>query len=261
MTLFRPCIDLHLGHVKQIVGESLRDDGTTPLENFVSEEPASYFADRYQRDRLTGGHIIMLGPGNERAAEAALAAFPQGMQVGGGVTPDSAKSWLKRGAKQVIVTSYLFEGGELQMARVEAMAAAVTPEKLVLDLSCRRNGEGWNVATDRWQTVTSTPVTQATLEQLAPFCSEYLVHAADVEGKCEGIDEDLVKLLGTYSPLPCTYAGGGRCLADLAKVEDLSAGRVDLTFGSALDIFGGTGVRYTDCVHWNRDQAHTHEQD
>ena len=79
-----------------------------------------------------------------------------------------------------------------------------------------------------------------------------LVHAADVEGKCEGIDERLVEFLGSHCPIPVTYAGGARSFEDLATVDLLSEGKVDLTIGSALDIFGGMQVKYSDCVEWNQ---------
>ncbi|MCA9573933.1 MAG: phosphoribosylformimino-5-aminoimidazole carboxamide ribotide isomerase [Sandaracinaceae bacterium] len=252
MTVFRPCIDLHDGKVKQIVGGTLRDEGEGPRENFVSEQPASWFAERYRTDGLLGGHVIKLGAGNEAAAIEALAAWPSGLQLGGGVTLDNAAEWLARGAAKVIVTSWLFVDKRLDLGRVEALARAIGPEHLVVDLSCRRVAEGWRVATDRWQTVTETPIDGPTLATLAPLCSELLVHAADVEGRCEGIDEALVAVLGAECPLPCTYAGGGRDIADLARVAELSGGRVDLTYGSALDLFGGSLVRYADCVAWNR---------
>lgn len=251
MTLFRPCIDLHAGKVKQLVGGTLKDDAALRT-NFVSEQPAEHYARLYRADGLTGGHLIMLGPGNERAAHAALAAWPEGLQVGGGINPHNAQEWLARGASKVIVTSYLFEGDHLSQARLEELARVVPPERLVIDLSCRRTADDWYVATQRWQVVTRTALNRATLQQLAGYCSEFLIHAADVEGLCEGIDEALVQRLGEQCPLPCTYAGGGRALSDLSRVAELSAGRVDLTFGSALDLFGGTGVRYQDCVEYNR---------
>jgi len=255
VTLFRPCIDLHDGRVKQIVGGTLRDEGPGPTTNFVAAEGAGWFAARYREDDLPGGHVIKLGPGNDQAATEALAAYPGGLQIGGGIDDRNAAPWLDRGASHVIVTSFLFEGATLSMERVRAMERAVGRERLVIDLSCRRVGDGWRVATQRWQTVTDTPVDARTLEQLGSHCDAFLVHAADVEGKCEGIDEALVTLLGTESPLPVTYAGGGRSLTDLQRVAELSGDRVDLTFGSALDLFGGTGVRYADCVAWNRARA------
>ena len=254
MTLFRPCIDLHDGKVKQIVGGTLRDEGAGPVTNFVAEQPAAWFAERYREVGLTGGHVIKLGAGNEEAAHEALAAWPNGLQLGGGVTLDTAAEWIARGASKVIVTSWLFVDKRLSMPRVEQLARAIGPDRLVVDLSCRRVPGGWRVATDRWQTVTDTPIDAATLRALEPLCSELLVHAADVEGKCEGIDEELVRVLGDVCPLPCTYAGGGRDINDLARVADLSAGRVDLTYGSALDLFGGSLVKYADCVAWNRVQ-------
>lgn len=253
MTRFRPCIDLHAGQVKQIVGGSLRDDGSAPTTNFVADLSAGHFARMYRDDALAGGHVIMLGPGNDEAALEALAAYPGGLQVGGGIRADNAQRWLDAGADKVIVTSWLFDSDRLDVSRAEELAKTIGADRLVIDLSCRRVPEGgWCVATNRWQTVTKTAVTAETLRQLSSYCSEYLVHAADVEGKCEGVDGDLVRLLGDHSPLPCTYAGGARTLDDLAEVRRLSAGRVDLTIGSALDLFGGDGVRYLDCVAWNR---------
>ena len=177
------------------------------------------------------------------------------MQLGGGVTPTNAKRWLDAGASHVIVTSYLFQDGQLHRERVAEMSQSVGRDRLVIDLSCRRRGDGWNVATDRWQTVTDTQVTPALLEELAEHCAEFLVHAADVEGLCRGIDDDLVRLLGKHTPIPCTYAGGATGIEDLARVQALTGGKVDLTFGSALDIFGGTGVKYADCVRFNRNVA------
>lgn len=262
MTLFKPCIDLHHGKVKQIVGGSLRDapDGpdaagaSTAKENFVSELPASHYAELYRRDGLVGGHVIQLGAGNEAAAIGALAAWPGGLQLGGGVTPQNAPWWLAKGASKVIVTSALFDDGRLSEVRLEEFARVVSRDELVIDLSCRkRDGRYW-VATNRWQTVTETPVNGETLRRLSQYCSEFLVHAADVEGLCQGIEQDVVRLLGAESPIPCTYAGGAKHLDDLHLVATLSAGRVDLTFGSALDLFGGTGVRYADCVAYNRRQ-------
>jgi phosphoribosylformimino-5-aminoimidazole carboxamide ribotide isomerase len=251
MTVFRPCIDLHAGAVKQIVGGSLRD-GQAPETNFVANEGPEHFAAMYRSDGLRGGHVIQLGPGNEAAARRALEAWPGGLQLGGGVTAERARAWLDAGAAKVIVTSFLFEGGKLSRERLSALGAAVQPAELVIDLSCRKHGGGYRVATDRWQTLTDLEITKDALQSLAPYCSEFLVHAADVEGLRAGIDSELVELLGAITPLPCTYAGGANHASDLDRVQALSAGRVDLTFGSALDIFGGHEVRYTDCVAFNR---------
>jgi phosphoribosylformimino-5-aminoimidazole carboxamide ribotide isomerase len=250
---FRPCIDLHQGRVKQIVGGSLTPSGM-PTTNFESSHGAAYFAERYRQDALTGGHVIMLGPGNKEAAREALSAYPGGLQVGGGITPENATGWLEAGASHVIVTSYLFVKGRFQPKRLETLCATVGKEHLVLDLSCRRTDAGWHCAADRWQTITDLPITNATLDQLASSCSEFLVHAADVEGLCGGIDTELVSLLGAWQGLPLTYAGGARDLDDLRRVDQLSHGSVDLTIGSALDLFGGHGVSYADCLSWNRNQ-------
>lgn len=250
MTQFRPCIDLHQGKVKQIVGGSLNDQGADT--NYVSPHDAAYYADLYQDNALTGGHVIALGPGNTSEALKALRAWPQGLQFGGGVTNENAAEYLEAGASHVIVTSYLFEGGQLSSDRLEAIKRETGSEHLVLDLSCRRTDAGWHIATDRWQTITDTPINQATLTELAGHCAEFLVHAADVEGLQGGIDQALVSLLGETATLPITYAGGARALEDLALVDSLSQGRVDLTIGSALDIFGGNGVTLDECIDWNR---------
>ncbi|NNC88745.1 MAG: phosphoribosylformimino-5-aminoimidazole carboxamide ribotide isomerase [Akkermansiaceae bacterium] len=252
MTKFRPCIDLHEGKVKQIVGGSLRDGGDGPQENFVAEQGAGWFAERFREDRVGGGHVIMLGPGNETAAREALAAWPGGLQVGGGITPASAEDWLQAGASHVIVTSWLFDGeGRLRDDRLAAMTAAVGAERLVIDLSCRRAGDGWRVAMNRWQTLTDLEVGPGLLERLADSCAEFLVHAADVEGKCGGVDRELVELLGGWDGGAVTYAGGARGIGDLRLVEEASRGRLDVTIGSALDLFGGSGVRYSELLEWN----------
>jgi phosphoribosylformimino-5-aminoimidazole carboxamide ribotide isomerase len=253
--MFRPCIDLHEGRVKQIVGGSLTADGAGLRTNFVSEHAAAWFADQYRRDGLTGGHVILLGPGNETAARQALAAYPQGLQLGGGVNAENARAWLDAGASHVIVTSWVFRQGLVDWERLAGLVQSVGRARLVLDLSCRlRDGE-YYVVTDRWQKFTELKLSQATLVQLSASCAEFLIHAVDREGLCRGIDAELVSQLGEWTPLPLTYAGGARSLEDLETVARLSRGRVDLTIGSALDLFGGTGVRYADCVAFNRQAA------
>lgn len=253
MTRFRPCIDLHDGCVKQIVGSSLRDDGTGLKTNFVSDRDSAWYAQLYQRDGLTGGHVILLGKGNEEAAKSAARAFPHGLQIGGGIRPDNAAEYLDAGASHVIVTSYLFESdGTFSETKLESMVKAAGREKLVIDLSCKATPAGWTVAMNRWQTLTTLDVTPESLKWLAGHCAEFLIHAVDVEGKCEGIDESLVSFLGEHSPIPMTYAGGIRHLDDLKRIDELSHGRVDGTVGSALDLFGGTGAKYDELVAWNR---------
>ena len=250
--MFRPCLDLHEGKVKQLVGGSWRDDGAGLRTNFVSERPAAWFAELYRRDGLTGGHVILLGPGNDAAARGALAAFPGGLQLGGGVNPDNARGWLDAGASHVIVTSWVFREGRVDWERLAALVKGIGRERLVLDLSCRRRDGGYFVVTDRWQKFTAEKISRELLEKLAASCAEFLVHAADVEGLCRGIDTELVSKLGAWSPRPATYAGGAKSLADLAEVTRLGRGRVDLTIGSALDIFGGAGVKYEEAVAFNR---------
>ncbi len=254
MTLFKPCIDLHGGQVKQIVGGSLKD-GEEPATNFVSEQAPADFASRYREDRLEGAHVIQLGPGNEQAAREALAAWPNGLQLGGGMNAETAAEWLEAGAAKIIVTSYLFDTeGRFQAQRLEALSNICGPEHLVIDLSCRGEQGSWIVAMKRWQQATDMAVSAETLNALAPFASEFLVHAADVEGLRAGMDEELIRFLGGESPLPVTYAGGASSFEDLALVEGLSEGRVDLTIGSALDLFGGD-VSYRDCVTWNHERT------
>jgi len=248
--MFRPCIDLHEGKVKQIVGGSLGDSGLRT--NFVSDRSAAWFAELYQRDGLAGGHVIMLGPGNETEARAALAAFPGGLHIGGGVNAQNARGWLEAGASHVIVTSWVFREGRVDWERLGELVKTVGKNRLVLDLSCRKRDENYFVVTDRWQKFTEVAITPETLRKLAGSCAEFLVHAVDVEGLCRGIDRELVGKLGRWTPVPTTYAGGANSLADLEEVTRLGQGKIDLTIGSALDIFGGNGVRYADAVAFNR---------
>lgn len=265
MTRFRPCIDLHQGVVKQIVGGSLRDQGEGPTENFVASKPPGWFAETFCKDQLTGGHIIKLGPGNDEAAREALAAWPGGLQVGGGITPINAAAWLDAGASHVIVTSCLFDAsGHFHQATLDQLVREVGADKLVIDLSCRRQrnpgaelsrqptGQAWVVAMNRWQTLTNLSVSHATLDKLAPYCAEFLIHAADVEGLRAGIDEALVELLGQWGKAPVTYAGGATTMSDLETIERHSSGRLDVTVGSALDLFGGDTLAYQELVKWNR---------
>ncbi len=251
---FRPCIDLRNGRVVQIVGGTLNDtNAQSTVTNFESDRSSTFYAEMYKADNLTGGHVIALGAGNQEAALAALAAFPGGMQMGGGITAENARTYLDAGASHVIVTSYVFQQGQIDWARLDQLIAAVGKERIVLDLSCRsRDGEFW-VVTDRWQRFTDVAVNAQTLTQLSAHCAEFLVHGVDVEGMRLGIDSALVEILGTHSPLPVTYAGGARSLADLELVKRIGKGRVDLTIGSALDIFGGD-VAYRDVVAWQRGE-------
>ena len=265
----RPCIDIHNGKVKQIVGGSLRDEsgkesvlkesvhkerlsGENPLrENFVSQKDADVYAAIYRRAMLQGGHIILLNSVKEkeayeadlRQAFLALKEYPDGMQAGGGITPETADRFLEAGASHVIVTSYVFRDGELDRNHLDEMVRAVGKKHLVLDLSCRKLENGsYVVVTDRWQKLTRLVISEGTMDFLAQFCDEFLIHAADVEGKRAGVEEDLAELLGGWqkkSRFPVTYAGGVHVLEDLSKIAASSGGRMDVTVGSALDLFGG----------------------
>lgn len=254
-TRFRPCIDLHQGRVKQIVGGSLSDDDHQRLvENYVSPYDADHYASLYARDRLSGGHVIKLGPGNDEAALRALQAYPGGLQVGGGINDTNAKVWLDAGASHIIVTSFLFEKqAKFCFERLQSLAHAVGRQRIVVDLSCRRDPStpSWRVAMNRWQTLTDLPLTSAVLDRLLPFTDEFLIHAADVEGLRQGIDSDLVAMLGDWGKCPVTYAGGVAELNDLQLIQQLSHGCVDVTVGSGLDLFGGT-IEYQQLVEWNR---------
>jgi len=244
---FRPCIDIHNGQVKQIVGGSLKDAGDSAQTNFASEVGAAYFANLYKTDGLRGGHIILLNPvtseyyGATRAqALAALQAYPEGMQIGGGITADNGAEYLDAGASHVIVTSYAFKDGKIEWERLEQLAAAVGKERVVLDLSCRKKAGDYYIVTDRWQKFTEVKLECKTLDQLAEHCDEFLVHGVDVEGKRSGVERELVRMLGEWNRIPVTYAGGIGSLADLEAFFRESGGNLDFTIGSALDLFGGS---------------------
>jgi len=246
---FRPCIDLHDGVVKQIVGGTLSDQTPSTLKtNFVAKESPTEFASLYRSHDLRGGHVIKLGPGNDKAARFALEAWPDALQIGGGINEDNALDWIKAGAEKVIVTSYLFPSGNLSFDRLRSLSERVGKNKLVIDISCRKREQGWVVAMNKWQDLTDTQVTRETLDLLTQYCSEFLIHAADVEGLCQGIDEELVQFLGENVTIPTTYAGGAKSISDLDLVDRLSNGRVDLTYGSSLDIFGGSQVSFEELV-------------
>lgn len=254
MNIFRPCIDLHDGKVKQIVGSTLHDDGGGLATNFVADHTADYYARMFFEDQLVGAHVIQLGPGNREAAEQALAAYPGGLQLGGGINPENAASWLTKGAAKVIVTSWLFVNGSFRHDRLEQMVAEVGKDWLVIDLSCKERDGQYFVCTDRWQTWTDFAVTEASLFELSQYCSEFLVHGIDVEGLGGGMDRRLVDRLADWVTIPTTYAGGAKDISDLQYIADRGAGRLALTIGSALDLFGGFGVRYQDAVAWDKER-------
>ena len=243
---FRPCIDIHNGKVKQIVGGSLKDDGDRAKENFVSKQDAAFFAQMYRDAGLKGGHIILLNSVDSEYYEAtrsqalsALRAYPKGLQVGGGITPENAGEYLEAGASHVIVTSYVFKDGVIHYDRLERMVQAVGREHLVLDLSCRKTADGYMIVTDRWQKMTQEQVTYELMDKLAGYCDEFLIHAVDVEGKNSGIERELAALLGDWQGRPVTYAGGVHSMEDLQLIRQLGQNKLNVTIGSALDLFGG----------------------
>lgn len=247
---FRPCIDIHNGKVKQIVGGSLRDEGDRAATNFASELGAEHYARLYKEDGLTGGHIILLNHADSEYFDAtrqqalqALRAYPGGLQIGGGITADNAQDYLNAGASHVIVTSYVFRNGTFCRENLEKLVAAVGKEHIVLDLSCRKKDGDYYVVTDRWQKFTDMRLTPETLTELAQYCDEFLIHGVDVEGKRSGMEEELVQMLGDWKEIrqdiPVTYAGGIGSLKDLEQFRQISGERLDFTIGSALDLFGG----------------------
>lgn len=236
---FRPCIDLHDGKVKQIVGSTLGQQDQAVVENFISEHRSAYYAEMFKKDGLTGGHVIMLGPGNEEAALLSLQTYPNGLQVGGGITAENAQKYIDAGASHIIVTSYIFHHGQLDMERLEKLVETVGKERIVIDLSCRKRGGKWFVVTDKWTRFSDFEVNENSIPFIEQYCDELLVHAVDVEGKRSGMQEELVQDLAHWTSLPTTYAGGVRSLEDLQRFHQLAKGKLHVTIGSALTIFGG----------------------
>ncbi|KAI5958571.1 HIS6 [Candida theae] len=279
MTKFRGCIDIHSGQVKQIVGGTLTQDDAKSssqadktTENFVSTKPSSYYAELYANNNLHGCHVIKLGsnPENDKAAELACKTWPNNLQVGGGINLENAQEWLDKGASHVIITSWLFSQNndtnkmELDFEKLRSISEKVGKQRLIVDLSCRtvinETGEiDWFVAMNKWQTITGNKLGREFLLKVSQYCDELLIHAADIEGLCKGIDEKLVSRLGEWCPSDfdgkIVYAGGAKSLQDLQLVEELSHGKVDLTFGSALDIFGGELVKFDDLIKWNQENC------
>ena len=233
---FRPCIDIHQGKVKQIVGETLQSDPSQVVENFVSSHSPGYYADMYRRDGLKGGHIVMLGGGNEEAATEALQAYPGGLQIGGGITADNASQYLDLGASHVIVTSYIFQEGKLHHENLHKIVSKVGKQRLVIDLSCKQRDGNYYVVTNQWRTFSDFEVNAENIARLETYCDELLIHAVDVEGKREGVQERLAAQLAEWTSIPTTYAGGVRSVADLERFRAITGGKLDITIGSALDI-------------------------
>ncbi len=244
---FRPCIDIHNGKVKQIVGGTLLDNGDIAKENFVSVQDAAFYAEIYKKNKLKGGHIILLNAIDSEFYEAtkkqalmALNAFPGGMQIGGGITAENALEYINKGASHIIVTSYVFKDGNIEYKNLENLVSKIGKDKIVLDLSCRKKNGRYYIVTDRWQKYTNQELTPNTLDKLSAYCDEFLVHAVDVEGKADGIEEEVVAILGNWNKIPITYAGGIHNFQDLDKLKLLGDNKINATIGSALDLFGGT---------------------
>ena len=244
---FRPCIDIHNGKVKQIVGGSLTDVKDQAEENFVSEQDASFYADLYKKAGIKGGHVILLNGQDSPYYEAtkaqallALHAYPKGLQIGGGVNPDNAQEYLEAGASHVIITSYVFKDGRISWENLNRMKETAGKENLVLDLSCRKKDGNYYIVTDRWQNYTEEIINEKTLDMLMAYCDEFLIHAVDVEGKAQGIETELAAQLGDWGKMPITYAGGVHTYDDIDLLKKLGKGKIHVTIGSALDIFGGS---------------------
>ena len=251
---FRPCIDIHNGRVKQIVGGSLKDKGNQAEENFVSQMDGAFYANMYRKAGIRGGHIILLNPVTSEYYEAtkaqallALHSYPGGLQLGGGITADNAAQFIEAGASHVIVTSYVFNNGRIDYNNLEKLVDAVGKSHLVLDLSCRKKDGSYYIVTDRWQKFTDEVITEALLDELSRYCDEFLIHAVDVEGKASGIEKELVSLLGNWGKIPLTYAGGVHSFEDLRLIKELGHDKVNVTIGSALDLFGGS-MKFEDVI-------------
>lgn len=255
---FRPCIDIHNGKVKQIVGGSLQDQGDQAQENYVAEQDAPFFARLYQSRGIRGGHIILLNPATSPYYEAtrqqaveALKAYPGGMQIGGGIREDNAESFLDAGASHVIVTSYVFKNGVINWENLEKLERAVGRKHLVLDLSCRKKDGQYYIVTDRWQKFTDECVTEELLDRLQGYADEFLIHAVDVEGKASGIECGLVELLGNWNKIPVTYAGGIGSFENLKELSEYGKHHLNYTIGSALDLFGGS-MKFEDVLAFGK---------
>ena len=251
---FRPCIDIHNGRVKQIVGGSLKDKDNQAEENFVSQMDGAFYANMYKKAGIRGGHIILLNPVTSEYYEAtraqallALHSYPGGLQLGGGITADNAAQFIEAGASHVIVTSYVFNNGRIDYNNLEKLVDAVGKSHLVLDLSCRKKDDSYYIVTDRWQKFTDEVITEELLDELSQYCDEFLIHAVDVEGKASGIEKELVSLLGDWGKIPLTYAGGVHSFEDLRLIKELGHNRVNVTIGSALDLFGG-GMKFEEVI-------------
>jgi len=247
---FRPCIDIHDGKVKQIIGSSLSKDKVDLKTNFVATNSAVYFANLYKRDNLKSGHIIMLDKKEETKQEAikALKIYPSGLQIGGGIQSLNAKEFLDAGASKVIVSSFIFTKDQLDVAKLKELTSIVGRDNLVLDLSCRKKGTDYYVVIDRWQTFTDFIISADSLQVLSRYCDEFLIHGVDVEGKKQGIDKELLRLLSNFDDIPITYAGGICSLDDIEVIRQIGKGKINFTVGSALDIFGGD-LSYKEVVN------------
>lgn len=257
---FRPCIDIHNGKVKQIIGGSLKDEGDAASENYVSELDAAFYANLYKKHQLKGGHIILLNAVSsnffketKEQAIKALNAYPENLQIGGGITAHNAEEYLEHGASHVIVTSYVFRDGSIKYENLEKLVSKVGKEKIVLDLSCRKKDDRYYIVTDRWQNYTKVELSLEMLDEFSNYCDEFLIHAVDVEGKAEGIEEELAGLLGGWGKIPVTYAGGVHNFSDLKKLRELGKGRVNVTIGSALDLFGGS-MKWEEVLTYIKEQ-------
>lgn len=243
---FRPCIDIHNGEVKQIIGGSLKDEGSQARENFVATQDAAFFAELYKKHDLKGGHVILLNKSGtpeyeltKKQALGALQAYPGGLQIGGGITTLNAKDFISAGASHVIVTSYVFRDGIIDYDRLRSLVQAVGKDNIVLDLSCKKKDGEYYIVTDRWQKYTSVRLDTETMKRLEDYADEYLIHAVDVEGKQAGVDDVLINIMGEYDGIPVTYAGGVHSYEDLEKLKSMTDGKVNVTIGSALNLFGG----------------------
>ena len=256
---FRPCIDIHNGRVKQIVGSSLRDEADEAVENFVANFDAAFYADLYRTKNIRNGHVIILNhidseyyEASKKQALSALRVYKNGLQIGGGITPKNVAEYLDAGASHVIVTSYVFSEGRINFENLHKLVSETGKEKLVLDLSCRMKAGNYYIVTDRWQKYTDVVLNEETMDMLSEFCDEFLIHAVDVEGKADGIEQELVRMLGRWNKIPVTYAGGVHSFEDLRQLKELGHNNINVTIGSSLDLFGGS-MKLDDVLNFIND--------
>ncbi len=249
---FRPCIDVFKGKVVQLIGTSLfGGEEKTIVKHFESEYSPAYYAELFKQDNLKGGHILSLGSGNNDVVIEALKAFNGGMKYGGSVTPENAHVYLDAGATHVIVNSYVFDNGEINLPNLKSLVKSIGKDKLVLDMSCRKKNGDYYIVTNLWEKFTNVILDQKSLQDISKYCDEIIVHGVDSEGRKQGLESDLVRILAQHTPIKTVYAGGISSIADLTMIKALGNEKIDPCIGTALSIYGGN-LSYYEVLEWNK---------